>query len=326
MFPHTAKGLKTVDLFSRTLTTKSLMKKDIITNNTSFNNVKSDTLAKSKVVTITSDDEMKQAMYYNIVGVKVYNDTTQQILEQIYDENANNSDSVQTALDQYAAALERSNETTSDTVLDYKPYSGHWSCSKAIWSNRATGQVMEKSIDRIDFYFSDNENTINMESLGETLERHYKETILPDGKISIEINDDFNFIFFHESGGLIGSIYNQDGSSDMLELEFIQEDMNVLVNNANQAEYFISSSNIQYLNLEDLLDFSVEELRLARNEIYARHGRIFTSEDLHDYFNSKDWYVPSIDADEFDKISTELFNDFEEYNVNFIKDYEDSLK
>ena len=32
------------------------------------------------------------------------------------------------------------------------------------------------------------------------------------------------------------------------------------------------------------------ELRLARNSIYARHGRIFSSPDLRDYFDAKEWY------------------------------------
>ena len=42
-----------------------------------------------------------------------------------------------------------------------------------------------------------------------------------------------------------------------------------------------------------LLDYP--RLRLLRNEIYARHGRVFTSEDLDSYFRSSSWYKPNTD-------------------------------
>ena len=34
------------------------------------------------------------------------------------------------------------------------------------------------------------------------------------------------------------------------------------------------------------------ELRLMRNEIYARHGKIFNSKDLREYFSKQSWYEP----------------------------------
>ena len=37
-------------------------------------------------------------------------------------------------------------------------------------------------------------------------------------------------------------------------------------------------------------ELTKSELRLARNSIYARHGRIFSSPDLRDYFDAKEWY------------------------------------
>ena len=38
---------------------------------------------------------------------------------------------------------------------------------------------------------------------------------------------------------------------------------------------------------------SEQELLLARNEVYARHGKIFKSKDLTEYFKKKGWYVPN---------------------------------
>jgi hypothetical protein len=41
-----------------------------------------------------------------------------------------------------------------------------------------------------------------------------------------------------------------------------------------------------------LRGLSLHELRLLRNEIYARHGRMFRAPWLDQYFNSQPWYLP----------------------------------
>ena len=85
--------------------------------------------------------------------------------------------------------------------------------------------------------------------------------------------------------------------------------------------YVIEGTDSRYLTEEDLRDMSKGELRLARNEIYARHGRMFRSADLQDYFNSMDWYVGYIPVDQFDE---SVLNDCEKANLIFIKSVEDS--
>jgi hypothetical protein len=42
----------------------------------------------------------------------------------------------------------------------------------------------------------------------------------------------------------------------------------------------------------DLQNKTLEELKLLRNEIYARHGYIFKSKELFEYFRKQDWYKP----------------------------------
>ena len=64
---------------------------------------------------------------------------------------------------------------------------------------------------------------------------------------------------------------------------------------------------------------SSDMLRLARNEIYARHGRIFDSADLNQYFNSQSWYLGLYTANEFDE---SWLNKYEKANINLIKSYE----
>lgn len=85
-------------------------------------------------------------------------------------------------------------------------------------------------------------------------------------------------------------------------------------------DFIIYDSDKRYLTTADLDRLTPEQLRLARNEIYARKGRMFYSDDLQNYFNSKSWYQPSIEPDDFkDNI---MFNSFERANAYFIADYE----
>ena len=64
-------------------------------------------------------------------------------------------------------------------------------------------------------------------------------------------------------------------------------------------EYIFPESNFQYLKKWELEGLSKEELKIARNEIYARHGRMFQDDSLQAYFNSRSWYTPSIAPEDF---------------------------
>lgn len=56
--------------------------------------------------------------------------------------------------------------------------------------------------------------------------------------------------------------------------------------------------------------------RALRNEIYARHGRIFRSRELRRIFESTSWYGPRKDFDE------SMLNDLEKRNIRSILEYE----
>ena len=66
------------------------------------------------------------------------------------------------------------------------------------------------------------------------------------------------------------------------------------------AEYLLPDSATRYLTEADLAGLSHEQLCFARNEIYARHGRIFKTPQLAASFNSKSWYHGTINPDKFD--------------------------
>lgn len=67
--------------------------------------------------------------------------------------------------------------------------------------------------------------------------------------------------------------------------------------NAGRAGYglIFPDSDVRLLSAEEIASLSPHELRLARNEIYARRGRRFQRADLRDHFSQFDWYRPVAD-------------------------------
>lgn len=89
---------------------------------------------------------------------------------------------------------------------------------------------------------------------------------------------------------------------------------------AESDEYIFPDSDKRYLSDEEVRSVSAEELRIGRNEIFARHGAIFESEDLQVYFSERPWYSGKIPVSEIN-LETE-FNDFEKRNIELIKSIE----
>ncbi len=85
------------------------------------------------------------------------------------------------------------------------------------------------------------------------------------------------------------------------------------------SEYFIPDSDSRYLTMDDLEGYSEDDCRIARNELYARHGRKFTDENLRSYFESKSWYEGTIEPEDFDD---SVFNEYEIANRDLIVEYE----
>ena len=87
---------------------------------------------------------------------------------------------------------------------------------------------------------------------------------------------------------------------------------------ADSEEYIIPGSDSRYLTDADVEGLDLDQIRFAINEIYARHGRAFQTEDLNEYFSSKSWYTPLYSADEFAAIEDSVMNDYEKENIKFL--------
>ncbi|MCI9162044.1 MAG: YARHG domain-containing protein [Lachnospiraceae bacterium] len=90
----------------------------------------------------------------------------------------------------------------------------------------------------------------------------------------------------------------------------------------SDGTYMIPDSSSRRLSMSDLAGLSKDQLKIARNEIYARHGRLFDSETLQFYFNSKSWYHGTIAPSAF---SEDLLSQVEKDNVKLIKQKEASM-
>jgi len=75
-------------------------------------------------------------------------------------------------------------------------------------------------------------------------------------------------------------------------------------------------SSDRRLSPEDVGQLSSYDLKIMRNEIFARHGYIFTKPELQSYFQGQSWYTAQ-DAD-----VTSFLTDIEEENIALIKQYE----
>ena len=90
------------------------------------------------------------------------------------------------------------------------------------------------------------------------------------------------------------------------------------------STYILPDSNSRKLTRADLQGLSKEKLRLARNEIFARHGMIFGVPDLDAYFGEKSWYKPTYSYDDFyDKVEMSAI---EEANVALINQVEEAMQ
>lgn len=86
------------------------------------------------------------------------------------------------------------------------------------------------------------------------------------------------------------------------------------------GDYVFPMSDQVLLTEEDvapILD-DQEKLSIARNEIYARHGRMFDTEWLQEYFDSKPWYEGIYSAADFDQNVT--LSDIETQNAAYLLD------
>lgn len=141
------------------------------------------------------------------------------------------------------------------------------------------------------YLFEFNNNGFHNGSEGQTI-------IYNKGNIK-HLNDGYNYI-----------------KTDSLEDEKLLESVKNYLNNPKTGKYLEVS--FVKLTKKELQNYSKKELRIIRNEIFARNGHIFISGgEMDKYFSTKNWYKKK------KKVDLSELNEVEKYNVQIIKELEE---
>ena len=143
--------------------------------------------------------------------------------------------------------------------------------------------------------------------------------------LTAQIDGEFDYDAFIN---LDNYIYEQAEIANLTESGIIQPDAQAAFlekisgssEDAFTGDYVFPMSDQVLLTEEDvapILD-DQEKLSIARNEIYARHGRMFDTEWLQEYFDSKPWYEGIYNAADFDQNVT--LSDIETQNAAYLLD------
>lgn len=218
--------------------------------------------------------------------------------------------------DPYAAAQEESQEPAEtvsepeETYIspnyalwmgDYQRTSGP-ACSLSIWEADETGILFVANIG-----YSGADAYVDMRE-------HTAEWV--DNSTAIFQEGD-NWIVFTYYDGILTVSENPDALYGALSISGVY----VL---AEEADYpdceFVFPDSSEFEVMEVSCDgLTAEECRIAKNEIYARHGRMFSDPVLQNYFDFCSWYVPSVAPEDF---TEDMLSEVERQSIRGIEAYE----
>ena len=89
--------------------------------------------------------------------------------------------------------------------------------------------------------------------------------------------------------------------------------------------YLMPDADTKFYTEEDISNMNAQLLCYARNEIYARHGYLFDSDELSTYFHKQPWYQALSDFDETIQDIEEELSYTETCNIALIAKIEEQL-
>ena len=123
----------------------------------------------------------------------------------------------------------------------------------------------------------------------------------PDGAVLLGTEGEWKKIDYNGIVGYVYEKYVQDTPTEVYEYwGLLRKD----------------ARNYQFTE-NDLSPLTAKELTYLRNSVYAKHGYVFNSQELNNYFKRISWYHP--DA----SVTAAALNSVERANVEFIKNYQE---
>jgi hypothetical protein len=163
-------------------------------------------------------------------------------------------------------------------------------------------------------YFELNQNVISVKYDNVAFTKSSStENAMPIKKLS-GINQDYKLELSADKGFLYVCFGKTDSSGNDRYITFKR--YNAIADDYSGKDFIFPDSNVRLIDTEEIKNLSAEEMRIARNEIYARYGYVFQSEDLNKYFQSKDWYAPRNNNDNIE------LTDIQKANIALIQQFE----
>lgn len=134
--------------------------------------------------------------------------------------------------------------------------------------------------------------------------------------------DSANASSSQESSAETNSAVNSTEASSTVESTATEGSAALKISGAGNGEYILPDSDKRLIGREDLMNLSPEQCKMARNEIYARHGRKFKDAALQSYFDSCPWYSGRIEPDSF---SDSYLSEVEKKNRDAIVAFEQEM-
>jgi len=135
-----------------------------------------------------------------------------------------------------------------------------------------------------------------------------------DGKFEMSIDKSSNIItgYWKQFKGSLkyNFIFNKISNSD------VNQDQKVNKNENDRKYGLYPQASEKLLYASDLRGLSKYDLKIMRNEIFARHGYIFKTPDMISYFKKQSWY-----QGQYNDV-TSMLTIIEKKNIELIKKYE----
>ncbi|GAA4111441.1 hypothetical protein GCM10022393_09140 [Aquimarina addita] len=92
----------------------------------------------------------------------------------------------------------------------------------------------------------------------------------------------------------------------------------------NEGYYYPEASFIKF-NEDDISNLTFSELKIVRNELYAKHGYKFNNENIATIFYKKEWYK-KFESKGGELTKNVILSDIEKHNVEIIRKVETNKK
>lgn len=154
---------------------------------------------------------------------------------------------------------------------------------------------------------------------------------LEDGSMRLTSNEEIEVTYSDGSAKVVEQSYAyicvQEGQKGWLftNMEAVseaeKEDTAKVTTESGEDDYILPESNSRYYTKKEIAKLSKKQLRLARNEIFARYGYKFKDDEMNKYFKSKSWYKAKKKI-----VSESDLNKYEKANLKKIQKREKKLK